>query len=127
MTISNIIFSCLAGIIGSMGMGSGTVLIIYLTIFLNYEQTKAQGINLLFFLPCAIYSIVTYLRYGMINKKPLAKLILSGIIGACAGYAVLNLMPTELLGKLFGGFLVLIALNEIFNFKSKPKTPMLEP
>ncbi|MCM1544920.1 MAG: sulfite exporter TauE/SafE family protein [Ruminococcus sp.] len=119
MSLSKIIFSCLAGVIGSMGMGSGTVLIIYLTVFLNFEQTKAQGINLLFFLPCAVYSIVTYSHRGIINKKPLSKLILSGFIGACIGYAVLTFMPTHLLGKLFGGFLIVLAIRELLSFKGK--------
>jgi len=114
MSISKIIFSFLSGIIGSMGLGSGTVLIIYLTIFLKLQQTKAQGINLLFFLPCAVYSIIFYTRHGLIDKKPLFKLILSGIPGAAVGYLALNFIPTGLLCKLFGAFLILLALNEIF-------------
>ena len=114
MNIWNFIFSFLSGIIGSMGMGSGTVLIIYLTVFANYEQTTAQGINLLFFIPCAIYSIVSYARQKMINTKPLLKLVLFGLIGAAGGYAVLSFMPSGLLGKLFGAFLIALAVKEIF-------------
>ena len=40
-----------SGILGSLGLGVGSVLILYLTIFLHMEQAQAQGINLVFFVP----------------------------------------------------------------------------
>lgn len=114
------IFVFLAGIIGSMGLGAGTVLIIYLTVFEGFPQTKAQGINLLFFLPCAAYSIFCYSKSGMIVKKPLLKLIISGLIGAAAGYTLLSFTPTEYLSKAFGIFLILLGIKELLSFKRKP-------
>ena len=49
MVFLEIIIGILGGIIGGMGMGGGTLTIPLLTIFLNYEQLKAQGINLIRF------------------------------------------------------------------------------
>ena len=46
------IFAAIAsGILGAMGMGGGGILMIYLTVFAGLEQSLAQGINLLFFIP----------------------------------------------------------------------------
>lgn len=109
------IFVFLAGLLGSMGFGGGTVLIIYLTVFLSMPQTRAQGINLLFFLPAALYSVFSYRRQGLIVKSPLLPMIISGLFGAAGGYAALTFIKTALLGKLFGGFLILLGLRELFS------------
>ena len=45
-----------SGIVGGMGMGGGTLLIPILTIFLDFAQKSAQGINLLFFIIVSFYS-----------------------------------------------------------------------
>ena len=42
-----------AGILSAWGVGGGTLLLLVMTLFLGVEQTTAQGINLLFFLPTA--------------------------------------------------------------------------
>ena len=55
----------IAGIIGGLGMGGGTVLILLLTIFLNVEQNIAQGSNVVFFIPTAIAAIFIFIK----NKK----------------------------------------------------------
>ena len=57
MDIIKIIAGLLSGIIGGMGLGGGAVLLIYLKLFENLNQIKAQGINLLFFIPIAAVAI----------------------------------------------------------------------
>ena len=115
MGIKTIISSFLAGLLGSMGFGGGTVLIIYLTVFESLAQTMAQGINLLFFIPCAVYAVISYIRNGLIQKERLLSLIIPGIIGACIGYYVIDYLPSEFLGKLFGGFLVVLGASQILS------------
>lgn len=105
----------LSGIIGSMGLGSGTVLIILLTVFLSFEQTTAQGVNLVFFIPCAIYSIIFYLKKGLVKKKLVFPLVLPGLLGAAAGYILLNFITPQLLKRLFGAMLILIAAKQLFS------------
>ncbi len=46
--------------IGAMGMGGGGVLLIYLTAFAHVPQLKAQGINLISFLPTGLLATVIY-------------------------------------------------------------------
>ena len=50
MIFWEIVAGILGGIVGGMGMGGGTLTIPILTIFLHYEQLRAQGINLIAFL-----------------------------------------------------------------------------
>lgn len=111
--------SFLSGIIGSMGFGSGTVLIILLSVFLSFEQTKAQGINLLFFIPCAIYSIYYYSKKKLIKKEYILPLVIPGLIGAGLGYRLLTLFSPNLLAKLFGGLLIVIAIRQFIGLFKK--------
>ena len=57
----------LAGIFGAMGLGGGSVLIIYLTVFAGVKQLAAQGINLIFFLPTAAVAVFVYSKKRIIK------------------------------------------------------------
>lgn len=108
-----ILGSFLSGVIGSMGFGSGTVLIILMTVFLSMEQKTAQGVNLLFFIPCAVYSIVFYVKKGLVKKDAVLPLVLPGFLGVAAGYFVLSFLSPNLLRKMFGAMLIFIALKQL--------------
>ena len=41
------------GVLSGLGIGGGTLLMVYMTAMAGLEQTVAQGINLLYFLPTA--------------------------------------------------------------------------
>ena len=113
MNIISMIFSVLAGIIGSMGLGGGSILIIYLTAILFMDQTKAQGINVLFFIPCAAYALIFYFRNKLIIKEAVIPMILSGVIGVFIGLYVLSFLKPEMLSKFFGFFLVILAIKDL--------------
>lgn len=115
MNIYSLIFSFLAGIIGSMGLGGGSILIIYLSAILFMEQTKAQGINVLFFIPCALYAVFYYTKEKLIIKEAVLPLLCSSLIGVLIGLKVITLFDTAVLTKLFGGFLIILALKEIYS------------
>lgn len=114
MTISMILSSFLSGLLGSMGLGGGTILIVYLTYFRYMAQTEAQGINLVCFIPIAILAVILYSRQRLTDAKIIWPLIIFGCIGAVAGFILLEFIPNEILGKLFGGFLILLAIREFF-------------
>lgn len=115
------LFLILSGVVGSMGLGAGTVLIIYLTVFENLKQTQAQGINLLFSLPLAALSIIIYKKKGLIKTKNIGFLILFGIVGAIAGYIILDRISPEFLSKIFGSALIITALCQLFHREKKSK------
>lgn len=114
MDLYMIFSSLIAGILGSMGFGGGSVLIIYLTNYLNMPQKQAQGINLIFFIPCALLSIIAYGKRGMIKLKLTIPITLFAIVGAALGFIILKFIPTYILTKLFGGFIVTFGLIQLF-------------
>ena len=114
----NFLFSMLAGlltgIISGFGIGGGTILMVYLTAFLSLPQRVAQGINLLYFLPTAAAALIIHSK----NRYVEWKAVLPAAICGCVTAGLLSLwamnMDLHLLRKLFGGFLIITGLMELF-------------
>lgn len=111
----------LSGICASMGLGGGFVLLVYLSFFTSMGQLPAQMTNLLFFLPIAGLSIILHKKNGLIEKKVVWRAIWTGIIGVLAGSFLSVFVQEELLTKLFGGFILLVGLKELFHKKQEVK------
>lgn len=108
----------LSGILASMGLGGGGILIIYLTIFAGIEQATAQGINLVFFIPISIVAILIYYKKKLISWKTSAIASIFGILGAVSGSLLSTVIDSSLLSKIFGLLLFIIGLNQLFSKKN---------
>lgn len=106
-----------SGLCASLGLGGGSILLLYLTLFAGTAQLTAQGINLLFFIPCSALALVGHFRSGLIEKKIVLKFILFGLAGAAGGFLLAGILGGELLRKAFGGFLIIIGIMSFFNKK----------
>jgi uncharacterized membrane protein YfcA len=109
-----ILSSFAAGLLSSMGFGGGSVLIIYLVNFLNIPQKQAQGINLIFFIPCAIISIISYKKQNLIDFGKVLPVTAFSLIGIIIGFITLDFIPTKLLSRFFAGALLIFGLSELF-------------
>lgn len=118
MNLGALLAGLFSGIIGGMGMGGGAVLIIYLTVFQNVEQLRAQGINLLFFIPIALTAVIIYAFKKQIKWNITLPIAIGGILGAVGGFYLTDFIGGNFTAKLFGGFLILLGLKELF-FKTK--------
>ena len=85
MNIAALLAGLFSGILGSMGLGGGAVLIIYLALFTDTPQLTAQGINLLFFIPIAAVSVLVYAFKRQIKWKLVINVALFGVLGTIAG------------------------------------------
>lgn len=103
-----------SGVISGMGIGGGVILIPALTIFLSFEQHAAQAVNLIYFIPTAVVALVTHIKNKKIQARILPRIIAAGVIGAVAGSLLASALEGGLLRKLFGGFLLLMAIHEFF-------------
>ncbi len=111
-----------AAVISSMGMGGGGILLIYLSAFTNTPQLKAQGINLLFFIPIALVSIFFHIRNGFIKKKAALFMILAAVPSALLGAYLSGNIHGDLLRKGLAIFLLILGVKEIIlSFKKKEK------
>ena len=104
----------ISGIVSGTGMGGGTILILCLSIFLEIDQKVAQATNLIFFIPTSIAAIYVNIKEKKINFKIAKIIILWGIIGAVIGAVIAQKINVDLLRKLFGIFLAIIAIHEIY-------------
>lgn len=119
MTLLNILVALAAGFLGAIGIGGGSILIIYLTLFLNMPQLQAQGINLIFFIPCSAVGIIFHIKNKLINFKTLIPVIVTALAGVIAGYFLNKIIDENLLRKLFGVFLIILALFQLRNTKKQ--------
>ena len=109
----SIIAGFLSGLIGAMGFGGGGVLIIYLVVFANIPQIVAQGINLLFFIPCAITATIIYFIKKQIKIKMILPVITGGITGAIFASYFLRFIKSEWLSNVFAVFLIIMGITSI--------------
>ncbi|MDR3314064.1 MAG: sulfite exporter TauE/SafE family protein [Oscillospiraceae bacterium] len=118
----NLLAALGAGALGAMGMGGGGILVIYLTLALSMPQLNAQGVNLLFFLPCAVISLLINGKRKLVDWKTAGKLALGGLPAALLGIWITGKIQTKWLGWLFAAFLIVVGLSELFS-KSKEEEP----
>ncbi|MBR3594609.1 MAG: sulfite exporter TauE/SafE family protein [Clostridia bacterium] len=115
MNISSILIGLLAGSTAAMGLGGGTVLLIYLSLFTSLPQLTAQGINLIVFVPTAAVAVIIYSIKKQIRWRLWLFMAPLGIIGSIAGSYILPLIPIFWLRKILGGVLVIMGLSRLFS------------
>ena len=111
----------LSGIFGGLGMGGGTLLIPILTIFLNFDQKLAQGINLFSFLVMALFSLYIHYKNGYIMTKHIFYIIIPGILFSVLGGFLMSLTSSKILKIIFGAFLILLSITEFIKVFKKDK------
>ncbi len=112
------IAAILCGILSGFGIGGGTLLIITMTSFLGISQTAAQGINLLYFIPTAGASLFGHIKNKMINFEVFLWTAIPGTVATLVSALVFGKLDKGISKKIFGGFLLIIGVSELFR-KSK--------
>lgn len=104
----------ISGIVSGTGMGGGTILILCLSLFMGIDQKVAQATNLVFFIPTSIAAIYINIKEKKIEWKTAKVVIVWGIIGAVTGALIALKINVKFLKKLFGIFLTVIAIHEVY-------------
>lgn len=114
--------SFLTGILASLGLGGGMVLILYLTLFGGTNQLEAQGVNLIFFLPIAALSLIFHTRNKLVEWKKVLPSLITGCIFALAFSLIAINIHTDVLSRLFGGFITLTGVYMLIKkYKNRKK------
>ena len=89
-------------VLSGMGVGSGGLLVVYLTLAGGMQQPAAQALNLFFFIFAAGASTAVNIRRRNIAWGCVVLLGVGGVIGAVAGSALAAVIKPRVLRILFG-------------------------
>ena len=109
----NVLMGTVLGFLSGLGIGGGSLLLLWLTIVLGADPEYARLMNLMFFLPCALAVSIFRWRQGKLDVKN----TLIAVIAGCAGSVVASLwrqyLNLELLRKIFGILFVICGIREL--------------
>ena len=103
-------------------VGGGTALIPLLTLVLGVEQSVAQGVNLLSFLPMSAVALSVHARSGLLKKEGLSSLCIPALLASVLFSLAASKLPSAALRFGFGLFLTgsgLFRLHSARNFGAK--------
>ena len=109
----SILVGTVLGTLSGLGVGGGSLLLMWLTLVLGMEPVIARGINLLFFLPASAVACLFRWKQGILPWKTVLPAAIAGTVSAAAASLLSQNLDTSLLKKLFGGLLILTALREL--------------
>lgn len=109
-----ILAGLVCGVLSGLGIGGGSLLMVWMTAVQSLAQQAAQGINLLYFLPTAACALIFHAKNRQIAWRAVIPAALAGCAAAVPGSLLAASLEMELLRKLFGAFLIAAGLVEIF-------------
>lgn len=110
-----VILGLVTGIFGGMfGIGGGTILIPILVYLFGLTQHQAQGTTLAIMVPpIGLLAALRYYYSGNVKLGMVGFICLGFFIGGLIGAHFIQNLPDPLLKRLFGAFLLFIALRMI--------------
>lgn len=107
------------GVISGMGIGGGSILMVWLTAAAGMTQRQAQGINLLYFLPTAAASLCFHTKHRLVDWRLALRAAVCGCATAALSAWVAASIDTALLRRLFGGFLLLVGVRTLLHARKR--------
>ena len=109
------------GFLAGLGVGGGSLLMLWLTLAAGMEYEKARTINLLFFLPSALIATFFHKKQVSVSIQKILPAIIAGSIAAAVFSYIGRTLDTTILKKSFGGLLLITGLRELFYRPRKAK------
>lgn len=109
----------IGGIPAGMGMGGGTVTIPLLVLVGGVEQKIAQSANLFSFLPMSLGALKMHADNGLLQTKGVGWVILPALISSALGTTLAVALPSALLKRAFGAFLIGLSFVGFYRALSK--------
>ena len=108
--ITVITAALLCGILAGLGVGSGGIFVVCLTLLLGTDQLLAQSLNLIFFVASSVAALVINIIKKRIALGIVLWVSLPGCVGAIGGAIIAHDLGSSALSKLFGGMLITCGL-----------------
>lgn len=109
------------GFLAGLGIGGGSLLILWLTLVLQVDHTTAGTINLMFFIPSAVIACLFRFKQGKLDLKRIVPALIGGCAGAILFTLLRNGIDASVLRKPFGILLLLTGIRELFYRPRKAK------
>ena len=110
----SVIAGTLCGVISGFGIGGGSLLMVWMTAAAALDQHTAQGINLLYFIPTSAGALFFHIKNKMICWRAVIPAAVFGSMTAIGAAWIASSIDVSVLKKLFGGFLCVVGVREIF-------------
>ncbi len=111
-----LLLGLLGGIPAGMGMGGGTVTIPLLVLVGGVPQKVAQCANLFSFLPMSAGALTTHANNGLLQTRGVLWVIIPAVLLSAIGATVASYLPSEILKRGFGGFLMALSAVGFYRF-----------
>ena len=99
---------------GFLGIGGGTIVIPVLVYLAGFTQHQAQGTTLALMVPpIGLLAAMRYYQAGNVDIKVAALICAGFFIGGLLGASFVMPIPEPVLKKVFGIFLIMVALKMI--------------
>ena len=108
-----ILAGVLGGVLAGMGMGGGTLTLPLLVLVMGVGQLTAQFANLIAFLPSGAIALGVHVKNGLVKTDNLTYLLLPAIFTCAVASLFATKIDGDILKKLFGGFLCLVAVGSL--------------
>lgn len=116
-----LIVGTILGFLSGLGIGGGSLLILWLTVVLQTDPATARSINLLFFIPSAVVACFLRIGRGSLRFRPLIPAIIAGCIAAAVFSQLAAALDVKILKKLFGVVLLAAGIRELFYRERKAR------
>ncbi len=117
-----VLVGALTGILSGFGIGGGSLLLLYLTMFGGVSQFRAGGINLLYFIACAPAALYSHIKNRLIEWQAVIWAVAAGLPASVAAAAAAARMDTDWLRRAFGVFLLYVGVKELFTKRKQTGT-----
>ena len=101
------------GFLSGLGVGGGSLLLLWLTLVMGVDQPTARVMNLLFFLPCALVATAFRWKQSKPDWRLALPAIASGLLGALSGNYLGPILNKDLLKKALGILFLATGLREV--------------
>ena len=120
-TVFSVIVGTALGFLAGLGVGGGSLLILWLSTVVGMDHITARGINLLFFIPAACIACLFRWQHGKLDLPTILPAIISGCVFALLGSWLSTVIDTAILKQLLGILLVAAGIRELFYRPRKAK------
>jgi uncharacterized membrane protein YfcA len=96
---------------GLFGSGGGAIVVPAMVLLLGEEEHRAHATAIFIILPLTILSAFFYITNNYLDWNLTLKVMVGGVAGGFIGAKILNICPTNILRKIFAGFLIAASIR----------------